>query len=306
VSGQGQIDWDERGARSTGAFSTADMNLAAPFGPVEGLSTRILFTDLLGLTSAAGQEANVRVVRTGIDVYDGIVRYQLRPDYHVAVESARWPFAGGTLTLEPTILDFSRESVKSLTFRVEALDAARFIQTLEFSNIAATGTYDGIVPMQFDQNGGRVVGGRLVARPPGGTLSYVGELSDRDLGPYGILAFDALKSLRYSRLVITLDGALAGEFLTRIDMDGLARNLEAPRRASGGISGLVFGRVLNQLARVPFHFNIRVRGPFRALVATGRSFEDPSDLIRASLPQLLQRQTPPEPVIQPHESEPVP
>jgi hypothetical protein len=106
--------------------------------------------------------------------------------------------------------------------------------------------------------------------------------------------------------VITLDGALAGEFLTRVDMDGLARNLAGPRRPGGGISALVFGRVLNQLARIPVHFNIRIQGPFRALVATGRSFQDPSDLIRASLPQLLQRQTAPEPHVQPHESEPVP
>jgi len=306
ISGQGRIEWDARGSRSSGTFSTANMNLAAPFGPVEGLTTTIRFTDLLGLTSAPGQEARVRLIRSGIDVYDGEVRYQLRPNYHVAVESARWPLAGGTLTIEPTILDFSRESTKSLTFRVEALDAARFIQMLQFSNIDATGTYDGIVPMQFDQNGGRVVGGRLVARSGGGTLSYVGELSDRDLGAYGVLAFDALKSLRYSRMEIMLDGALAGEFLTRIDMEGLARNPAAPRRTSGGISGMVFGRVLNQLSRIPFHFNIRIQGPFRALVATARSFQDPSDLIRASLPQLLQRQTPPEPRVQPHESEPVP
>jgi hypothetical protein len=89
-------------------------------------------------------------------------------------------------------------------------------------------------------------------------------------------------------------------------MDGLARNTEVPRRASGGISGLVFGRVVSQLSRIPFHFNIRVQGPFRALMATTRSFQDPSDLIRASLPQLLLRQTQPEPHVQAHESEPVP
>ena len=87
------------------------------------------------------------------------------PNYQVAVESARWPLAGGTLTLEPTMLDFSRESTKYLTFRVEALDAARFIQLMEFTNIAATGTYDGVIPMQFTDRGGRIVGGRLVARP---------------------------------------------------------------------------------------------------------------------------------------------
>ena len=132
-------------------------------------------------------------------------------------------------TLEPTLLDFSRESTKYLTFRVEGLDAARFIELMEFSNIAATGTYDGIVPMQFTDRGGRIVNGRLVARPEGGTLSYIGEFSDRDLGAYGVLAFDALKSLRYSRLDITLDGALDGEFLTRINMDGIARDVAGTR-----------------------------------------------------------------------------
>jgi len=305
LSGQGRIDWDARGSRSTGSFATADANLAAPFGPVEGLTTRIAFTDLLGLASAPGQEARIRLVRTGIDVYDGVVRYQIRPNYHVAIESAHWPLAGGTLALEPTILDFSRESTKYLTFRVAGLDAARFIQLMEFSNISATGTYDGVIPMQFTERGGRIVGGQLAAREGGGTLSYVGELSDRDLGAYGVLAFDALKSLRYSRLEIALDGSLDGEFLTRINMDGLARNPAGTREPSGGISGMLVGRVLRQLAQIPFHFNIRIQGPFRALVATARSFEDPSDLIRASLPQLLDSGATLETTVQPEESEPV-
>jgi translocation and assembly module TamB len=305
LTGQGRIEWSGRGVRSTGSFATEDMDLAAPFGPVEGLATRIEFSDLLGLTSAPGQEARIRLIRAGIDVYDGVLRYQVRPNYQVAVEDARWPLAGGTLSLEPTVLDFARESTKYLTFRVEGLDAARFIQQMEFSNIAATGTYDGVIPMQFTDRGGRVVGGHLVARPDGGTLSYVGELTNEDLGAYGKLAFDALKSLRYSRLEITLDGDLAGEFLTRVDMDGIARDPVGTREPGGGISGMVVSRVLGQLSRIPFHFNIRIEGPFRALVATGRSFSDPSDLIRASLPGLLESQTPPDNPIQPQESEPV-
>ena len=159
LSGEGRIAWSGAGTRSTGRFATADMDLAAPFGPVEGLATEVDFTDLLGLTSAPGQEATIRLIQPGIDVYDGVVRYQLRPNYHVAIETGRWPLAGGTLTLEPTVLDFSRESTKYLTFGVEGLDAARFIQQMEFSNIAATGTFDGTIPMQFGTRGGRIQGG---------------------------------------------------------------------------------------------------------------------------------------------------
>ncbi|HEV2866406.1 MAG TPA: YdbH domain-containing protein, partial [Allosphingosinicella sp.] len=307
LTGQGRIEWDSAGSRSTGTFATQNMNLAAPFGPVEGLATSVEFTDLLGLTSAPGQIARMGLVRAGIDVYDGDVRYQLRPNYHVAVESGRWPFAGGELLLQPTLLDFSQPSTKYLTFQVVGLDAARFIQQMEFSNIAATGTFDGIIPMQFDQRGGRIVGGRLAARQPGGTLSYVGELSDRDLGAYGILAFNALKSLRYSRFDLTLDGALDGEFVTNIDLDGIARNPELTTVPSGsGIPGIVAGRVFSQLARIPFEFNIRIEGQFRALIATARSFSDPTPLIQAVLPDLLRDRPTTTTDVQDEESEPVP
>ena len=306
LSGQGRINWDSQGTRSSGTFSTAGMNLAAPFGPVEGLTTTIEFTDLLGLTSAPGQVARIDLIRAGIDVHDGIVRFQLRPDYHVAIESGRWPFAGGELVLQPTLLDFGQESTKYLTFQVIGLDAARFIQQMEFANIAATGTFDGIIPMRFDQSGGRIVDGRLSARPEGGTLSYVGELSDRDLGPYGILAFNALKSLRYSKFDLSLNGALAGEFITVIDLDGIARDPAGTTLPSGGgITELIAGRVFRQIAAIPFEFNIRIQGQFRSLIATARSFSDPTDLIQSVLPEMLRDRSTPSTDVQDEESEPV-
>ena len=305
LKGNGEIAWGPGGTRSSGTFSTQGTNLAASFGPVEGLTTAVYFTDLLGLVSAPGQVAEVGLLRTGIDVFDGRIRYQLLPNLHVRVEGGRWPFAGGELLLEETILDFSKPSPKQLTFRVIGLDMARFVQQMEFANITATGTFDGVIPMVFDERGGRIVGGRLVARPEGGTLSYIGELTDKQLGLYGKLAFDALKSLRYSKLEIALDGSLEGEFVAGIELDGVARDplLTTPPRL-GGVKGLIAGRALGQLARIPFEFNITVRGPFRALIATTRSLSDPSILIQTTLPELL-RAAPAEAPVQPKESEPV-
>jgi hypothetical protein len=302
VTGRGQIDWGPDGTTSTGSFSTDKMDLAAPFGPVTGLTTTLNFTDLLGLVTAPGQMAQIGRIQAGIDVFDGQVRYQLLPGQRVRVEAGRWPFAGGQLDLQETVLDFSRETNKRLVFKVTGLDAARFVQQMEFSNISATGILDGTIPMEFDQAGGRIVGGRLVARPEGGTVSYVGELSDKQLGAYGKLAFDALKSLRYSKFTIDLDGSLEGEFLAGIELDGVARN--APTPVGSGIAGAVVGRVLGQIAKIPFEFNIQVRGPFRALIATTRSFEDPSLLIQPVLPEQL-RDLPTTVTVQPEESEKV-
>jgi hypothetical protein len=305
VKGQGEIGWNGRGTTSSGTFSTEGMDLAASFGPVEGITSTIHFTDLLGLVTAPGQIAEVKAIRTGIDVFDGRIRYRLLPDLRVEVEGASWPFAGGTLALDETILDFSKPTAKRLTFHVTGMDGARFIEQMKFSNISGTGTFDGVVPMLFDERGGQIIGGRLEAREGGGNLSYIGELTDKELGVYGKLAFDALKSLRYSRLAIALDGSLDGEFVAGIKLDGVARNPTAVAAPRGGISGMVVGRALNQLAKIPFKFNINIRGPFRAMLGTARSLQDPTNLIQSVLPRMLQDK-PTVTHVQPNESETVP
>ncbi|SMF77015.1 intermembrane phospholipid transport protein YdbH family protein [Allosphingosinicella indica] len=304
--GQGRIAWSPEGVTSTGSFTTDNTNLAAAFGPVEGLATTVNFTDLLALESAPGQEARVKLIRSGIDVYDGVIRYQLLRDLKVRVEGGRWPFAGGELLLDETLLDFAQPTDKNLVFRVAGMDAAALIENFEFENISATGTFDGVIPMVFGERGGRIVGGHLVARPAGGTLSYIGELTDKDLGAYGKLAFDALKSLSYDKLIIDLDGSLDGEFLTRIELDGIARDSALAPINAGGIQGIIARRALGQLAKIPFEFNITVRGPFRTLMATARSLEDPSLLIQSALPPELREPSAFESPVQPEESEPMP
>ena len=305
LTGNAAIAWGPGGTTSTGTFATKDMNLAASFGPVEKLTTTLHFTDLLNLASAPGQEGTVGAIRTGVDVFDGHIRYQILPNLRVKVEAARWPFAGGELSLEETVLDFSQESEKHLTFHVAGMDAAKFVQQMEFSNISATGTFDGQVPMIFDHNGGRIVGGHLEARPPGGSLSYVGELTDKRLGAYGKLAFDALKALTYSRLIVDLNGSLDGEFVAGIHLDGVARDPSVATIKGGGLRGMLANRALSQLAKLPFKFNIQVKGPFRAVIGTARSLEDPTNLIQSVLPQKLKDQPTTTSVVQPKESEPV-
>src|SRR3546814_6716261 len=86
----------------------------------------------------------------------------------------------------------------------------------DFRNFAVTGLFDGRLPLLFNADGGRIVGGRLIARSPGGTLAYVGEVSEADIGGAGKLAFDALKSLQYNALIIEMDGQLDGEIISTV------------------------------------------------------------------------------------------
>jgi hypothetical protein len=277
VTGHGRIDWNSLGkVTSTGDFSTANMDLAAPFGPVEGMSGTIHFNDLLGLTTPPGQVMNVRSINPGILVENGVIRYQLLPDNLVKIERGEWPFMGGRLILQETVLNFGRPTAKRLTFEVQGLDAHTFVQSLGFKELDATGTFDGVLPMIFDEEGGRIVGGRLDSRPGGGSLAYNGVVNKADLGTMGNIAFNALRDLRFKSMIIRLDGDLAGEFTTRLAIEGVGLGQTSTQKIIRGL-----------LAKIPLKMNVTITGPFRALIATAKSFNDPRQVIKDVLPRPL-------------------
>ena len=274
VTGRGEINWTGSGkVTSTGDFSTAGMDLAAPFGPVTGLSTTVHFTDLLGLESAPSQTATVATINPGILVENGVIRYQLLPDQLVKVERGEWPFMGGRLILHETILNFGRPSPKRLTFELVGFDAKQFVDSLGFKGLEITGTFDGVLPMIFDENGGRIVGGRLDARPPGGDFVYSGT---KPGGLAAGAAFDLLSHLNFRSMIVRLDGDLAGEFATRVTIDGVS--------SMGGEGGLVANVIRGAFSKLPIRLNLNITGPFRALIQMSKAFGDPTQVIAPVLP----------------------
>jgi translocation and assembly module TamB len=281
ISGTGRIKWDssENGIKSSGTFRTNSMNLAAAFGPVTGLSGEIVFSDLLALATGPGQVVSLSEVNPGVAVFNGQIRYRLLPDFKMQIEGGQWPFAGGKLYLEPTILDLSEEAERRLQFTVEGVDAAQFLTQFDFENMTATGVFDGKLPMVFDQDGGRIVGGYLVAREGGGTLAYVGELTYEDMGTMANFAFNALKSIKYRNLTIGMDGDIAGEIITEVKFDGLQQGDDASRNF-----------ITRQLARIPIQFNVRIQAPFMQLMSSAKSYYEPEILVGQNLPALLRAQ----------------
>jgi translocation and assembly module TamB len=273
IRGQGRIDWGAGGkVSSTGDFSTANMDLAAPFGPVTGLSTNIHFTDLLGLATAPHQVATVQSVNPGIVVNNGVITYQLLPHNLVKIERGEWPFMGGQLILDETVLNFGTPAPKRLTFELRGFDAKQFVDSLGFSGIELTGTFDGVLPMIFDESGGRIVGGRLDSRPPGGELKYSGT-KPAGLAP-GIV-FDLLSDIRYKSMIVRLNGDLAGEFASNLTIEG---------PSLGQTHGLIAGLVRKVFSQIPLRLNVNINGPFRALIQMAKGFKDPTQAIAPVMP----------------------
>jgi translocation and assembly module TamB len=263
LSGDGRIDWDGETVRSSGRFTVANTDLAAAFGPVEGLETEIRFTDLLGMVTEPGQIARVRSVNPGVPAYEGVIRYQLLPDQRVRIEEGRWPFHGGELVLEPTILDFDVAAERRLTFRLIGLDAEKFLAGYDLQNLQVSGIFDGTLPMVFNQEGGRIVGGYLVSRPGGGQLSYLGELTYEDMGVFANFAFQALRSISFREMRLGVEGKLDGEIITDVSFEGLQQ---------GSLAKQNF--FTKQLAKVPIKFNVRIEAEFLQLIGSIRGLYD--------------------------------
>jgi hypothetical protein len=296
VTGTGRIDWDDSGVTSTGRFSSDSLDFAAAFGPVKGASGTVEFTDLLGLTTAPGQRLRIASVNPGIEAADGMVTFQLRNGEVLAIEGATWPFMGGTLTMRPVNITFGAAEERRYVFEIEGLDAARFVERMELGNISATGIFDGTVPVVFDAEGnGHLENGLLLSRPPGGNVSYVGELTYEDLGTMANLAFDALRSLDYQQMRVELNGDLAGEIVTSIRMDGVSQGVGAQRNI-----------LTRAIAGLPIRLHVNVRAQFYALLGNLRSLYDPAAVKDPRSPDVGLLDAQGNPIVRDAEGNPIP
>ncbi len=260
VTGKGRVEWNAAGVTSNGDFSTEGLDFTAGFGLVKGLSGTVYFSDLIGMVTAPDQKVKIASINPGIEANDGVLTFEIQPESLLVVKGANWPFLDGTLRLLPTRMKLGAAETRRFEMRVDGINAARFIEEMELGNLSATGTFDGNLPMVFDENGGRIDGGVLSSRPPGGNVSYVGELTYKDLSAMGNFAFDALRSIDYKQMRIGMDGDLAGELVTTLRFDGVTQGQGAKRNF-----------ITKQIGKLPIRFNVTVRGPFYQLISNFKS-----------------------------------
>jgi hypothetical protein len=237
------------------------------------MSGTIHFNDLLGLTTPPGQTLAVKSINPGILVENGVITYQLLPNQLVKIERGEWPFMGGRLILHETVLNFAHPTAKRLTFEVVGFDAKQFVDSLGFAGLEISGTFDGVLPMIFDENGGRIVGGRLDSRPAGGEFKYTG--TKPKAGMMAGAVFELLRDLKYRSMIVRLDGDLAGEFATRITIDQISLG------KGGGLAGQI---IRGAFRKVPLKLNLSISGPFRALIQMAKAFKDPREAIAPVMP----------------------
>ena len=265
IRGTGLVHWRDGQVTSNGRFASDGFDFASAAGPVKGVAGEVVFTDLLGLVTAPRQTLRIASINPGIEVDDGALSFALQPGRVLAVAGAQWPFLDGELKLMPTRMVLGASEVRHFELAAQGIDAAKFLAHMEISNLAATGAFDGRLPLVFDQNGGRIEHGYLVSRKGGGSVSYVGALSYKDLSPIANYAFRSLRAMQYTRMRVDMDGDIAGELVTRVAMKGLSQGKGTSRNF-----------ITRQIAKLPLEFNVNLRAPFYQLITSFRSMYDTS------------------------------
>ncbi len=219
---------------------------------MRGASGTVVFTDLLGLVTAPNQQVRLATINPGIEVNDGLLTYQLEPDGVLAGQRRGLAVHGWhhAAAADPDGAGRGRSSGGSRS-RSKGSTRPGSSSGSNWATLPSTGIFDGTLPLVFDENGGRIVGGRLVSRPPGGNVSYIGELTYRDLSAMGNYAFEMLRSLDYRRMVIGMEGDLDGEIATSVKFDGVSQGKGTKRNI-----------ITRQFAGLPIQFNVNLRASF--------------------------------------------
>ena len=89
------------------------------------------------------------------------------------------------------------------------------------------------------------------------------------------IAFDLFSDIRYKSMIVRLNGDLAGEFATKMTIEG---------PSLGPTHGFVAGLVHKVFSQIPLRLNVNINGPFRALIQMAKAFKDPSQVIAPVMP----------------------
>ncbi|MFN7054607.1 YdbH domain-containing protein [Hyphomonas sp.] len=210
--------------------ATADLALdgfgfqTTRLGRVSGVSGTVRFSDLMGLTTAPGQEVRIGSVDPGVAFTDGRIVFAFEGGETLKLDEVRFPFAGGDLSLAP--LEWKLGGApERVSVAASRLDLTQLIEALKLPDTRAEGTVSGAFPIAFTPTSVVVEDARLKADAGGGRLAYTGAAMEAaaDADPVASMAFNALRDLEFSILEIGLSGDLAGQM--RAEMQIAGRNV---------------------------------------------------------------------------------
>jgi hypothetical protein len=219
VSADARLVWDKKGIDATGTVAIENINFADPSSgtSVEGLTADIRLDQIIPPRTPSGQTIRIKRIGAGVSLNDLLLRFALIEGTTAAIpavqiDTFRTAFAGGILSIAPTVLD-SEAGASQSTIKVERVDLAALLSAVGLENISGTGRLSGVIPVSTAGAAVGITGGRLATSEPG-VLRIRSEAAKKALAQGGkevTLMLSALEDFRYETLTLEIEKETAGE-----------------------------------------------------------------------------------------------
>ena len=167
----------------------------------------------------------------GLELTNGLIDFQLRPDGLLELEEAEWQWAGGTLRTDG-LFDPMADSQEAV-LEVDGVDLTELLALVDLEGLEGTGILEGEIPIFRSGESLELREGELRATPEGGRIRYrpaSAALTLADQG-YGIeQLLGALDDFQYDVLEILVDGDTRGEVEVTVHLGGFNPNYQRGRR----------------------------------------------------------------------------
>lgn len=236
-------------------------------GRVSNVNGDVRFSDLFSLTTEPSQVVTIGGMNPGVPLSDGRLVFGFSEGRDVAVESAAFPFAGGTLALSPFNWVLGRED-QHVEVTADAIDLAKLVSILKLPKIEAEGTVSGRFPIDVERSKVLIRNARLFADDGGGRVAYLGDAADSAAQSDANvrLAFEALKDFDFTVLEVGLDGDVADRIKITLKLAGKSRN------------DITYGSNAEILRGQPFEFNIGVDSALAELFRSSQFYTNQQKL----------------------------
>ena len=222
VSIAGPIAWSDAGLFSDVIVAVENLNTTFDSVAVAGVNAAITLDRLLPPSTPPSQIVALAGIDLGLPLTDGLVWGRLDKSGAPLLERSEWQWAGGRVATSFTSRPETGED--TLVLEIDGIQLDRLLElTAQGSNVEATGTLFGRIPVTFRGGEFVIVEGWLESSFEGGELHYHADGLAPGLlaGGGGVdLLLSALDNFVYSRLRIDLSGLPDGQTEMRFRIRG--------------------------------------------------------------------------------------
>ncbi len=221
IAASGMIRWSGDEPAISGKLSLGDLSFTAGTVGVENLSGTITFESIWPPRTLPGQVLSVGRIGSGLEVTNGIVRFQFDDRGRLQIEQAEVDFSGGRLSLEPVTLDPNANS-HDLVLRAQRLNLQEVLDAANVEAASASGHVSGRIPVTLSREGIAVTGA-ILAADARGFLRYRPSVPPTALQQEDSsikLLRSVLTNFQYDRFSVTLDGGSGSEWKSAVHVAG--------------------------------------------------------------------------------------